>query len=167
MDTEEELTPNGNDATERCPICERFNNPGAVDSCEHYCGSTWDGEIIWFDKYDRFSDEFARFVEIRDEIERVFRDVGQVFIERVLLEEAILNRLTKVGSWWEDTPATVLESILEFQYGSMVETDGMLSGAGRSLYLVNPKMIDRVSDSFALVTKKLIERFRRESDTNS
>ena len=97
----------------------------------------------------------------------VFRDVGQAFIERVLLEGAILNRLTKVGSWWEDTPTTLLQSILEFQYGSMVETVGMLSGAGRSLYLANPKIIDRVGDSFALVTKKLIERFRRESDANS
>lgn len=31
----------------KCSICHRFSQSGAVDTCSHYAGVVWDGDLIW------------------------------------------------------------------------------------------------------------------------
>jgi hypothetical protein len=68
-DLSEQLTTEGNVAVERCPFCGRLNNPGACDTCEHYFGSYWDGEIIWSEIFGQFEREWSRLGFVAEELE--------------------------------------------------------------------------------------------------
>ena len=38
--------PMNPDGTEPCPVCQKPNNPGACETCEHYFGMYSDGDVI-------------------------------------------------------------------------------------------------------------------------
>ena len=150
-------TPNDNEATEKCPLCERLNNPGALDTCEHFFGMQCEGDIIWSDKYVSFEESYSAFIDTRDQLENLSPSRVTWLINQIVREEFITGDLIKASSWLENSPTKIIKEIMDFKYGLVVETDGMLSSVGRSLYHHNPGLVGSIIDSYELLTRKLKE----------
>jgi hypothetical protein len=126
---------------ERCPICKRLNNPGAVDHCEHFFGAYWDGEIIW-------SDRVAAFEEVWSDLGALIHDEFDVECEdplEVCRSLAVAHGLAVdflATDPWDQTTASALTSLLSFEEGNYRETGGMLSGSGYNLYLESVSSYD-------------------------
>ena len=127
------LTPEGNDATERCPICGRLNSPGAIDHCVHYFGSYWDGEIIWSKEFKAFDDAWNTLCEVICALEestpgarKNFRKITKASPRYAKIIKCALD---------EESSSSALINFVSFDEGRTIETDGMLSGSGYSMYL--------------------------------
>jgi hypothetical protein len=133
------LTPEGNKADEQCPICKRFNSPGACDTCAHFFGAYWDGDIIWSDQFEEFSDEWIALVEMVDELTP---SLSKSWKELLQLTKAGISTLKLEALDPSDlSAARALMELVAFDSGPRIVTDGMLSGEGRSLYLKNATVI--------------------------
>lgn len=153
-------TPNGEEAVERCPICERLNSPGACDTCEHFYGSAWDGDLIWNDFFETdIGEPWDALVEIIGELYEAKDKAG---IEKAKL---IAKKLSIPAKWLKLTRGEVgafgaIEELVKFQVGPRVVTDGMLSGEGYSLYLEDPGVVESLGKNFTRLVSKLKPRRR-------
>ena len=133
------LTPDGNEAVERCPICKRLNSPGACDTCDHFFGSYWDGEIIWSNQFEEFSHEWEALGAL---VEEVTQSLGKSWTEFVKLTKTGISTPKLNGLDPSDLSASsALIELVVFDSGPRIVTDGMLSGEGKSLYLKNADII--------------------------
>ena len=147
------LTPDGNEAVERCPICKRLNSPGACDTCVHFFGSCWDGDIIWSDQFEEFSTEWTELGEL---VEELAQSLGKSWME--------ILRLVRTGKGTSKLRALdpsdisayrALMELVDFDPGPQIVTDGMLSGEGNSLYLKNANVIEETISAIRLIRKKV------------
>ncbi|HRE07606.1 MAG TPA: hypothetical protein PKX00_18465 [Opitutaceae bacterium] len=141
---------------ESCPICRRRNVPGACDSCEHFIGVVWDGELIW-GQFDDAPGE--RFNAAWSSLQEVWSEVSERPNVR-LRELQRLCRAAGVESLWlstEESAAKVLEKLNSFEKGPDLETDGMLSGCGHSLYHVDPKIVVTLAARMEQLRQRLSE----------
>jgi hypothetical protein len=127
------------EGTEPCPVCETPNNPRACETCQHYFGTYSDGEVICSDRFDSFSDAWSR-------LSAVCADFHETYSRRPPrpIQTKYRTALKAVaGLDPEDESASrALLGLLGLQYGPTVETDGMLSSSGHSLYLANATDLD-------------------------
>lgn len=151
------LTPDGNEAVERCPICKRLNSPGACDTCAHFFGSYWDGEIIWSNQFEEFSHEWEALGAL---VEEVTQSLGKSWTELVKLTKtgistAKLNALDPSDC----SASSALMELVDFDSGPVIVTDGMLSGEGKSLYLKNVDVIPQTISEIRSIRQNF-EAFR-------
>ena len=147
------LTPEGNNAVESCPFCCRLNSPGACDACEHFFGSYWDGEIIYSETFEEFATEWSELGTLVLELEE---SLGKSW--KQLLRLAKLGRDASMLAQLEpnDVSATsALMEIVAFTSGPKIETDGMLSGEGHSVYVKDPATIPKVISAVGSIRVKL------------
>ena len=145
------LTPEGNEAQERCPICERPKSPGACDHCEHFFGSYWDGEIIWSERFEAFDSIWSKLIDVIHEID----ETAPAFREQIEKMPAMPANISSVLELAvkEVSSSGALTEIVAFDYGPTIETDGMLSGSGYSLYLEVPELIDDAIEKVRLLLR--------------
>jgi hypothetical protein len=147
------LTPDGNEAVERCPICKRFNSPGACDTCVHFFGSCCDGDIIWSDQFEEFS---AEWTELGELVDKLAQSLGKNWKEilRLVITGKGTSKLRALDPS-EISASSALMALVDFDTGPQIATDGMLSGEGRSLYLKNANVIEDTISSIRLIRKKV------------
>jgi hypothetical protein len=152
---EELLTPEGNEADERCPICERPNAPGACDSCEHFFGCCWDGEIIWSSEFDDFemiwSDLLSKIEEIGSDSPHKLRNARRRFKGTDAFSAAFQL------AHEEASASEALMKLVDFQHGRTIETDGMLSGSGFSIYLADLAPFQELMETVVALENSLLE----------
>ena len=128
---------------EHCPICDRLNNPGAADACEHYFGTIWDGGIMWSDKFDTFDTAWSKLRSLIDE------EVGAAHENPLRFCRSVARRDHLSADFLEqellDSGASAaLVQIVDFRTGPHVETGGMVGGSGHSLYLESTKPVSEL-----------------------
>lgn len=127
--------------SESCPICGEINNPGACEVCKHYFGVFSDGEVIWSERFDVFSEAWNR--------------LSLVCFDYLKSNGGKPNGVCQKG--YRDAIALILGTdptnctaskgvmtLLDLRHGPTVETDGMLSSRGYSLYLANPTRLEEL-----------------------
>ena len=127
---------------ERCPLCAQLNNPGAADTCEHFAGSMWDGEIIWSEHYDEFSSAWSLVSNFLDDLGGSDDAVWERANE-IAREHGLDSRLVGFANPYDYGSSDAMTDLIEFQEGAPVVTGGMLSGAGYSLYHRDPDIIQK------------------------
>lgn len=129
------------DGIEPCPVCQKPNNPGACETCEHYFGMYSDGDVIWSDRFDVFSDAWSRLSEVCSD----FYDTHGHRPPRPI-QTKYRNALKAVGGLdpEDKSASSALLGLLNLEYGPTVETDGMLSSSGHSLYLAKASDLDQI-----------------------
>ena len=127
------LTPQGNEAVERCPLCARLNSPGAVDHCKHYFGSYWDGEIIWSDRFGAFEEAWDGLMGLIEEL-GMLRDEPLEACKRRAEEHGLPSKFLRIVPE-EPSASSALVELIEFTGGPEQVSDGMAGGAGHSLYI--------------------------------
>jgi hypothetical protein len=133
MTTSDDDVADSDDSIERCPICDRANDPGADDACAHFFGRYWDGDVIWSEGFDAFADAWRTLVDAVADVGATHDDPLPVCRERARsagLREALLRQ-----DLLDASAANVLVELVDFLSGKEVATDGMLGGSGYSLYL--------------------------------
>jgi hypothetical protein len=151
------LTPEGNQADEQCPICQRFNCPGAGDTCGHFFGSYCDGDIIWSDQFEEFSDEWTAIGELYDELSP---SLSKSWKELVQLTKTGISTPNLAALDPSDLSASsALMQLVVFDSGPRIVTDGMLSGEGKSLYLKNADVIPQTISAIRSIRQNF-EAFR-------
>ena len=144
------LTPEGNNATERCPICGRLNSPGAVDHCVHYFGSYWDGEIIWSEKFEAFDDAWDTLCEVIYALEESTPGTRKE-IRKITKASPQYDKIIKCALD-EESSSSALINLVSFDKGRTIETDGMLSGSGYSMYLKESSCLQSaIAEIFTLI----------------
>jgi hypothetical protein len=130
-----------NEETEQCPVCGQANNPGACETCPHYFGMYSEGEIIWSDRFDTFSEAWDHLSTTCSE----FHDTHGCRPPKPIQKKyhAALNPISGFIPE-DDSPSQALIGLLKFQSGPTIETDGMLSSSGHSLYLAKATELDQL-----------------------
>ena len=127
--------------TERCPVCCQTNNPGACETCAHYFGMCSDGEVIWSDRFDTFSEAWGR-------LSATCSDFHDMHGRRPppAIQKDYRNTLKQVSGFdpEDDSPSQALIGLLKLEFGPTIETDGMLSSSGHSLYLAKATDLDQL-----------------------
>jgi hypothetical protein len=151
------LTPDGNEAVERCPICKRLNSPGACDTCVHFFGSCWDGDIIWSDQFEEFSTEWTELGEL---VEELAQSLGKSWKKLIQLTNTrISTSKLKALDPSDCSASSALVELVDFDSGPRIVTDGMLSGEGKSLYLKNVDVIPQTISEIRSIRQNF-EAFR-------
>lgn len=128
-DTEIDL----DESQEVCPICGQVICPGAVQYCDHYLWTRWDGQVIW---------EIAaasHLTKVASELMDYLFEVD----EEGWLQEALDQATGQYGNLValvRDVGAVSDEDLIlpeEVVVGQRRETDGMLSGSGHSVFYLN------------------------------
>lgn len=149
MEIDNALTPNGNEPTDQCPICNRLNNPGATDHCEHYQGLRWDGGIIWSENFEVFDDAWHELADLWDTL--ILRREGQAVedeLSKIASKHGFNERLVFCGRSDYFTSELAAEEVIDFSIGSSIETDGMLSGSGHTLYHEDPGILVKTAAQY-------------------
>jgi len=134
------------DGWEHCPICDRLNSPGAVDYCNHYLGSFWEGEIIWSDHFEAFRAVYGACREIIEIMEDMQSEVNWLdVLARDVAYLGIPKDYIMVIDVYSYTDSQALLELISFTLGPEIETDGMLGGVGYSLYHENSNAIRDVT----------------------
>jgi hypothetical protein len=154
-----QLTPNGEKAVEQCPICGRLNNPGACDACVHFFGSYWDGEIIWSDQFNDFSEVWRALGTVTEQLALSIEKGWEELLQHVGTADAEskFERLDPA----DFSASKALMELVEFESGSRKVTDGMLSGEGHSLYLKSETVISQALSEIRLILEKLESLLRQ------
>ena len=151
------LTPEGNEADEPCPICQRLNSPGACDTCAHFFGSYWDGEIISSDEFEEFSQEWSDLGELVEELTQTLDKSWEELLK--LTKTGISKSKLKALDPSDCSASSALMKLVDFDSGPVIVTDGMLSGEGSSLYLKNADVIQQTISEIRTIRQNL-EAFR-------
>lgn len=162
-------TPNGEEATEQCPVCGRWNSPGAMDSCEHFFASFWDGEIIGNWEFQDFDEAWSALVSEVWDLRHEDEDAAEVRLRKLAEDHPGPKDWIKETDE-ETCAAEILSKQFAFQRGPAVTTDGMLSGAGHSLYHENPDEIAEFMERtarFAKEVTKTLSGTRRGNERDS
>jgi len=133
--------PMNDEGTEPCPVCEKPNNPGACITCKHYLGMYSDGEVIWSDRFEGFSDAWSRLSATSSD----FYDTHGRRPPRTLKTK--YRKAFKAVSGFDpedDSASQALLGLLDLEHGPTVETNGMLSSSGHSLYLAKATDLDQL-----------------------
>ena len=151
-------TPNGQPAEEVCPICGRANNPGALDSCDHFYGCMWDGDMIWNSTFEEEINEPWR--EIVDSV-WVLEEASDT--ARIQKARRLAERLSVPPCWLQlatlgGDAFSAISELVEFQSGPTIVTDGMLSGEGYSLYLEDPTAVDKLGKALGRIAREMKPR---------
>jgi hypothetical protein len=164
MELEELLmTPNGNEARERCPICNRPNAPGACDACNHYYAAYWDGELMWEvdESLENFHKEWENLQIVLDEVEESSsKAVGDTWL--ICKEFATSSGFDPVFlslDPFETSSTEAFCEIVPFNSGPTIETDGMLSGAGYSIYMEEPGIVLQVASKIRELANLIDDEF--------
>jgi hypothetical protein len=153
-------TPNGEEAVERCPVCGRLNSPGACDTCEHFYGSAWDGDLIWNDFFEtEMGKPWDALVEFIRELSEA-KDKGGIEKAKLLAKKLSIPAKWLKLARREVGAFSAMKELVKFQVGLRVVTDGMLSGEGYSLYLEDPGVVENLGKNFARLVNKLKPRRR-------
>jgi len=145
----EKLTPEGNIATERCPICDRLNSPGACDHCRHFFGSYWDGDVINSAGFEAFDTVWSELTSIFCDLQAEDWDFEDV---------RGLGRIEVLSLAWEEaSSSSALVELIAFDEGPRIVTDGMLSGEGCSLYLDDFSEVVSLLEEIRNITQRLRE----------
>jgi len=134
------------DGWEYCPICDRLNSPGAVDYCNHYLGSLWEGEIIWSTDFEEFDTVYHACSEIIQTMEEMKGEVNWLdILARDVTHLGIPEDYIMVTDIYSYTASRALLELVSFTYGPEIVTDGMLGGVSYSLYHENSSAIRDVT----------------------
>lgn len=152
-------TPEGNEATEQCPICDRWNAPGACDHCEHYFGADWDWEIINSDRMQEFDRAWGPFTCLVQDLKKPVDAARDELKELGVLNDQRKNILRCASG--DESASFVLRELLVFEEGSKVATEGMVSGEGETLYLDSPSDFTSIMDDIKKLTE-LIKKIEAE-----
>ena len=152
-------TPEGNEATEQCPICDRWNAPGACDHCEHYFGAYWDWEIINSDRMEEFDRAWRTFTDLVQDLKTPVDTVTDELVELDVLGEQRKYLLQSAADG--ESASCVLRELLAFEEGSKVATEGMVSGEGETLYLDGTSDFTSIMDDLKELTE-LIKKIEAE-----
>ena len=154
-----QLTPSGEEAVEQCPICGRRNNPGACDACVHFFGSYWDGEIIWSDQFNDFSEVWGELGRVTEELYRSIEKGWKDLLQLV----GTANCESKFGTLdpSDFSASKALMELVEFESGPEIVTEGMLSGEGHSLYLKSDSVISETLAEIRLILENLESLLRQ------
>ena len=142
-----------NSGDELCPICRQPVNPGACETCVHYFGMVSDGEMIWSDRFETFSDAWAELAEACE----TFRQThGRR--PKPLVRDAYRAAIRCVQSLDpSSTGATAaLIALLPFERGPTIETEGKLSCSGYSVYLRDPEVLGRVIAAVRVARSEIV-----------
>jgi hypothetical protein len=149
IDTEDEgelITPEGNEARERCPICNRPNAPGACDTCNHYYAAYWDGELTWEvdESLGYFHKEWEHLQSVLDEVEESSsKAIGDTWL--ICKEFAASNGFGPVFlalDPFETSSTEAFCEIVPYISGPNIQTDGMCSGEGYSIYMEERSVVE-------------------------
>lgn len=142
------------DGQEICPICDRLNEPGADDACEHFVGSAWDGMLVWGDGVERFGSLWST---LRSAVEERPELAGSLTAELA----AVVGRREGNGradisqELWDLSPSDALLQLIPVKSGPSVVTDGMLSGLGVSMYLRQPEDLAALNAALSAFVEKI------------
>jgi hypothetical protein len=136
-----------------CPFCNYFNEPLALDTCEHFYGFVWDGQFDTSEKLTNLQNLW------KDSIEYVEgNNTHKSLISNKSLNgfKEKITRYTNSDSLFTD----LLTNALDAKSGDGWSTDGMLSGSGYNVYLSEAQIIDK-AESFLkdLLNQKLVGKF--------
>jgi len=140
------ITPNGNEARERCPICNRPNSPGACDTCDHYYAAYWDGELTWEvdDSLENFHKEWECLQNVLDEVEESSpKVVGDTWL--ICRKFAATNGFDPAFlelDPFETSSGEAFCEIVPFISGPNILTDGICSGEGYSIYMLDRSVVE-------------------------
>jgi hypothetical protein len=139
---------------EECPICARCNLPGEDDTCEHFIGAVWDGELMW-GQWERqpghdFQKALAEVQELWREASPKRRRGWVALLDSIALQRRLLDD--------EASATEVLENWGDYDEGPPVETDGMMSGAGHSLYHRDAKILQSLTERLRQLGERLRSR---------
>ena len=140
------MTPNGNEARDRCPICNRPNAPGAGDTCAHYYAAYWDGELTWEvdDSLENFHKEWEYLQNVLDEVEESSsKAVGDTWL--ICKEFAASNGFDPVFlalDPFETSSTEAFCEIIPYICGPNILTNGMCSGEGYSIYMEDRRVVE-------------------------
>ncbi|NCC05187.1 MAG: hypothetical protein EOM37_14400 [Proteobacteria bacterium] len=146
------MVDEGDEDHERCPFCNRINNPGAMDACHHFQAMLWEGEIIWSDDYEAFETAFNGFGELQERFLEEFNEDIRPILKTIAKEAGVPNNFVVVGGYDAYSAVDALQELADFVVGKSVETDGMLSGNGCTLYHENPKVILEAAEGYKLLS---------------
>lgn len=123
------------EGSEICPICSHVNHPGDGECCDHFLGTVWDGEFIWgSDELSEGGEVYSLLAAIQSAWDDASPDRHREW-ETLLSDADIDSDALDRSDDWTD----ILEEMPLIEQGPDVETDGMLSGSGYSLYHPDPK----------------------------
>ena len=124
-----------------CPLCNYFNAPMALDTCEHFYGSVWDGDLDFSKKLGRLHDLWIEAIEYIESD----NDQTALINNRMLKSfEKKVMRYTNSNSMFID----FLTNALDAKLGEGWSTDGMLSGSGYNIYFSGINKIERAEYFF-------------------
>jgi len=136
-----------------CPFCNYFNEPMALDTCEHFYGFVWDGQ---FDASEKLTNLKNLWEDAIDYVEGTLSPKSLVSNKSLNEFEKNITRYTNSDSLFKD----LLTNALDAKFGEGWSTDGMLSGSGYNVYLGEAPIIDK-AESFLkdLLNQKLVGKF--------
>lgn len=128
-DTESDL----DEGQEVCPICGQVICPGAVQFCDHYLWTRWDGQVIWEIPAASHLTKVAS--ELMDYLFEVDAEGWlQEALDQATDQHSNLIALVRDVSAVSDEDLILPDSVVT---GQRRETDGMLSGSGHSVFYLN------------------------------
>ena len=144
---------------EHCPICKKVNWPGACDTCEHFVGDIWDGELRTDNVYlESLVVALCDFIDARETIETDTDENFEAFAHRITEELDIDSRLVLFGDGKNYSLCDSICEIADFSLGKFVSTDGMVGGSGHTLYLEDAKRLASLSIDYERLTAQCRQR---------
>lgn len=156
-DTDDEEDAGDDDDVERCPICDRANDPGADDACAHFFGRYWDGDVIWSEGFEAFADAWSELASAIADVGATHDDPLPVCCGRARAAGVADDLLRQ--DLLDASAANALVELVDFQAGESVATDGMLGGSGHSLYLTSREPVTALVEQL----RALVAAIRRTS----
>ncbi len=123
-----------------CPFCNYFNEPMALDTCEHFYGFVWDGQ---FDASEKLTNLKNLWEDAINYVEETLSPKFLISNKSLKDFEKNITRYTNSDSLFKD----LLTNALDAKSGEGWSTDGMLSGSGYNVYICEAQIIDK-AESF-------------------
>lgn len=156
---EEEQDEELEEGREHCPICEKVNWPGACDTCEHFVGDIWDGDLRTDNVYlESLVVALRDFIDARETIETDTDENFEAFAHRLTEELNIDPRLVLFGDGKNYSLSDSIREIVGFSLGEFMSTDGMIGGSGHTLYLEDAKRLASLSSDYERLTAQCRQR---------
>ena len=134
MTSEDDTGQELEDGQEVCPFCNNIVWPGAMQYCDHYLWTRWDGQVIWE------IDAASTLIEVASEIFDCLLDAEEEGWLQEALDQAD-EQFGKLVALARDPTAVSVDDFISPGWvlpGEWRETEGMLSGSGNSEFLSVP-----------------------------
>lgn len=133
MTTEDDIESDLDDGQEVCPICGQVICPGAVQYCDHYLWTRWDGQVIWeIPAASHLTKVASELVDYLFEVDA--EGWLHEALDQATDQHSNLVALVRDVSAVSDEDLILPEAAVA---GQRRETDGMLSGSGHSVFCLN------------------------------